>query len=54
MRYTLAQEVIFVILALASALALLSKHPVISIWFFILALGFVYFENWIVEYVRSA
>jgi hypothetical protein len=54
MRYTLAQEVIFVILAMAAAFALLSKHPIISIWFTILALAFVYFEHQIVEYVRSA
>jgi hypothetical protein len=54
MRYTLAQQIIFVILALIAAIALLSEHPVISLVFFVLALVFVYFEHRIIAYVRSA
>jgi len=54
MRYSIGQDMIFVILALISTLALLSKHAVIAVVFFALALIFVIYEHQIFQYIRSA
>ena len=54
MGYTIGQDMIFVILALISALAMLSEQAVISFIFFLLAILFVSFEKHIFEYVRNA
>ena len=52
--YTLAQDMIFVILTLISALALFSEHLAISIVSFVLAALFISYENRIYEYVKKA
>ena len=54
MRYSLGQDMIFVILALIAALALISSHAVIAFSFFIVSILFVLFEHKIFDYVRSA
>ncbi|MBW2972092.1 hypothetical protein KY359_03575 [Candidatus Woesearchaeota archaeon] len=53
-RYTLGQNIIFVILALISALALLSQHMLIATIFFAIAILFIIFEHDIYAYVKSA
>jgi len=53
MQYTLGKDLIFVILALISSLALLSQHAIISISFFGLAILFIIFEHQIFDYVRD-
>jgi len=54
MKYSIGQDMIFLILALVSSLALLSEHPIVAFVFFGLAIVFVVFEHDIFEYVRSA
>ncbi|MFH1064475.1 MAG: hypothetical protein V1729_05320 [Candidatus Woesearchaeota archaeon] len=53
-RYSLGQDMVFIILALISAFALLSKNSVLAIAFFALAMIFVLVEDKITEYIRSA
>lgn len=45
---------IFVILALISALALLSRHPWVSAAFFAISLIFICYEHRIYEYIKTA
>lgn len=54
MRYSLGQDVIFVILALIASLSLLSQHPVTAFIFFILSITFVTYENKLHDYIKSA
>lgn len=53
MRYSIGQDLTFVILALIAALALLSNHPFTAASFFIVAILFVTFEHQIYKYVKS-
>ncbi len=53
-RYSLGQDLVFIILALIASFALLSKNAVVSIAFFALAIIFVLLEDRITEYIRSA
>ncbi|NQU78764.1 hypothetical protein HQ545_03255 [Candidatus Woesearchaeota archaeon] len=53
-KYTLGQDMIFIILALIAALGLLSKHTITAISFFTISLLFVIFEHKIYDYVKSA
>jgi hypothetical protein len=52
-HYSTAHEMVFVLLATTSALALLSQHPAVSTVFFALAISFVAFEHSIQKYVKS-
>lgn len=53
-RYSFGQDLIFVILALIAALALMSQHAVVASIFFILSIAFVSYEHKIYNYVKSA
>ncbi len=53
-QYNLVIDILFVILAIGAAFALVSEHPILSSAFYIIALLLVYFERQTVEYVRSA
>lgn len=52
--YSIGQDIVFVILALISALALLSQHAITAFAFFILAILYIIFEHKIYSYVKSA
>jgi hypothetical protein len=54
MRYSISQDLTFVVLALIAALALISRHPFTAGFFFIIAVLFVTFEHQIYEYIKSA
>ena len=54
MRISIGQDMIFVILALISALALISEHPIVCYVFLVLSLLFVIYEHKIFEYVKNA
>ena len=54
MKYPISQDMIFVILTLIAALALLAEYPIVSIVFFLGSLLFVYYEHDIYAYVKSA
>ncbi|MBU2561499.1 MAG: hypothetical protein KKD17_04320 [Nanoarchaeota archaeon] len=54
MRYSLGQDLIFVIMALTSALALLSQHPGVSAVFFIISILFVIYEHKVYAYLKEA
>ncbi|MBN1543889.1 hypothetical protein JW898_00325 [Candidatus Woesearchaeota archaeon] len=54
MRYSLGQDMIFVIMALISALALLSQHAGVSAAFFIISILFIIYENRIYAYLKEA
>lgn len=54
MNYAPSKDMIFVILALISAFALLAEHPLVAIIFFVLSIVFVYYEHQIYDYVKSA
>ena len=52
-HYSMGHEMVFVLLATTSALALLSQHPAISTVFFALSISFIAFEHTIQKYVKS-
>jgi hypothetical protein len=54
MRYSLGHDLTFVILLLASAIALLSKHGFIACILFGLAIAFIYFEQDISSLIGGA
>ena len=54
MLYSLGRDIMFVVLALISSLALISMHPIIAAVFFVLAILYVVFEYDIEEYVKNA
>ncbi len=53
MQYTLGKDMIFVILALISSLAMLSQHAMTATIFFGLAILFIVFEHQIFDYLGS-
>lgn len=54
MNHTLGKDIIFVILALVAALAMLGEHPIVSYTFFVLSILFVVYEHRIFDYVKNA
>ncbi|MBW2967440.1 hypothetical protein KY362_03055 [Candidatus Woesearchaeota archaeon] len=54
MNYSTGNDLVFVVLALASALALLSKQGIAAAVFFVLALAYIIFEHQINDYLKSA
>ena len=54
MIYSLGRDIMFVVLALISSLALISMHWILSSVFFVLAIVYVVFEYDIEEYVKNA
>jgi hypothetical protein len=54
MKYSTGQDMMFVILALISALALLSEHAAVAFVFLVLSILFVIYEHRIFNYIRSA
>ena len=54
MNYSPGQDMVFVILALISALSLVSEHIITSFIFLVLSIGFIVFEHQIFKYVKSA
>ena len=54
MNYSTGNDLVFIVLTLASALALLSKQGIASAAFFIFALAYIIFERKIDAYLKSA
>ncbi|MFC1723560.1 hypothetical protein ACFL0V_05460 [Nanoarchaeota archaeon] len=54
MIYSFGRDIMFMVLALIAALALISMHPIISAVFVVLAIVYVVFEYDIAEYVKNA
>jgi hypothetical protein len=53
MLYSLGHDVMFTVLALISAIALLSMHGVLATVFFVLAIVYILMEHRISEYIRT-
>lgn len=53
MLYSMGHDLIFTVLALISAIALLSMNGVLSTIFFALALVYILVEHKITDYIRS-
>jgi hypothetical protein len=54
MRYSIGQDLTFIVLALISSLALISQHAFTAAAFFIMAIIFVLYEHKIYQYVKEA
>jgi hypothetical protein len=53
MRYSIGQDLMFIILALISSLALLSEHLLTATVFFALSILFIIFEHQAYDYVNK-